>query len=189
MRAKLAVLIFFLCVTPSVGQTVMDIEQRFGKPVPVYSVSEYIWMTPEYASDGQVCRMTLYPKRTSGNTNYVGAAMLQFKELRDLLNSLVPPDERGLKTKVNFGATATGGPAAWTTYPYEKVTFTFISSMSKTTESPLLRKGEFKFEIPDGDYVPPKETSAPSLDDFVRSESSKTEIVTIKWNDRECPGK
>ncbi|HEV2835745.1 MAG TPA: hypothetical protein VGW58_10535 [Pyrinomonadaceae bacterium] len=186
MRVKLAVLMFFVCVAPVLGQTASDMEQRFGKPVPVYSVSEHIWMTPEYATDGQVCRMTLYPKRTSGNTNYVGVA-LQFKELRDLLNSLVPPDKRGLKTDLNFGATATGGPAVWTTYPYEKVTFTFISSMFKTTEPTLLRKDEFEFTIPATRYVTPRENLTASADDFIRSETSKTEIVTIQWRDRECP--
>jgi hypothetical protein len=144
-------------------------------------------MTPEYATDGQVCRMTLYPKHFSGSTIYVGVT-LHFKELRDLLNSLAPPDTRGLKTKLNFGATATGAPAAWTTYPYEKVTFTFISSLMKSTEIPLLRRGEFKFSIPATDYTAPKENLAPSADDFIGSESSKTEIVTIEWSDRKCPG-
>jgi len=186
VRVRLAIVFFFVCVTPGVGQTRSDIELKYGKPVSVYSVSEHIWMTPEYASDGQVCRMTLYPKHTSGNTNYVGAK-LQFEELRDVLNSLVPLNNRGLKTKLNFGATATGGPAAWTTYPYKKVTFTFISSMSKTTESSLLRKGEFEFGIPATDYIAPREDPAPSADDFMRSESSRTEIVTIQWSNRKCP--
>ncbi len=185
MRAKLIIVIVFLCVLPIAGQTVSDLERKYGKPVPVYSVSENIGMTPEYARNGQVCRMTLYPKHTSGNSVSLGST-LQFNELQDLLNLLVPPDKRGSKIKLNFGATATGGPAAWTTYPYERVAFTFISSMSKSTEYPLLRKDEFQFSISARDYVAPSESSAPSADDFIRSETSNTEIVTIQWNDRKC---
>ena len=187
MRAKLTVVIFFFCVSPAVGQTVSDIELKYGKPLLVYSVSEHIWMTPEYASDGQVCRMKLFPKHTSGIVNYVGVT-LHFKELRDVLNSMIPPEKRGLKTRLNFGTTATGGPAAWTTYPYEKVTFTFISSMLKSTYSPVLRKGEFEFSISARDYVAPTWNSAPTADDFMPSEPSRTEIVTIQWSDRKCSG-
>jgi hypothetical protein len=108
--------------------------------------------------------------------------------LRDLLNSLVPPNKRGLKTTLNFDGTATGGPAAWTTYPYEKVTFTFIAPAAKSTDSQLLRKGEFEFSIPATDYVVKREDFAPSANDFLRSESSSTEVVTVQWNDRKCPG-
>lgn len=187
MRAKIAVAIFFLCVTRAVGQTASDIELKYGKALPVYSVSEHILMTPEYANDGQVCRITLYPKHASGSTNYL-AGTLQFQELRDLLNSLVPPSKRGSKTRLNFGATATGGPAAWTTYPYERVTFTFIASMSKTPGNTLVRKGDFEFSTPATDYVPQKENLAPSADDFILSELSRTEMVTIQWSDRKCPG-
>jgi hypothetical protein len=187
VRTKLALIIFLLSVTSALGQTVSDFELKYGKPAPVYSVSEHIWMTPEYAGDGQVCRITLFPKHVSGNSTYIGVT-LQFWELQNLLNSLVPPNKRGLKTTLNFGATATGGPAAWTTYPYEKVTFTFIVSASKSTDLPLLRKGEFKFSVPATDYVVKRADLAPSANDFLRSESSRTEVVTVQWNDRKCPG-
>jgi hypothetical protein len=65
VRIKLAVVLLFVCGVPAVGQTVSDIELKYGKPVLVYPVSEHIWMTPEYATDEQVCRMTLYPKHAS----------------------------------------------------------------------------------------------------------------------------
>jgi hypothetical protein len=129
--------------------------------------------------------MTLFPKLASDNSVYLGTTF-PFQELRDLLNSLVPPDKRGSKMKLNFGATATGGPAAWTTYPYEKVMFTFITSISKSSEYPLLRRGEFQFSISPKDYVPTPESSVPSADDFIRMETSKTEVVTIEWSDRKC---
>jgi len=31
------------------AQTAADIQKKYGKPVDVYSVSEHVWMTPEYA--------------------------------------------------------------------------------------------------------------------------------------------
>jgi hypothetical protein len=78
-----------LCFNSAIGQTVADVETEYGKPTPAYSVSEHIWMTPEYAFDGQVCRMRLYPKRISADTNYL-SQKLPFEELREVLNELVP---------------------------------------------------------------------------------------------------
>ena len=185
---KAILIALFLAYSTAVsGQTVRDIEKQYGQRQPVYSVSPNIWMTPEYAVDGQVCRMRLYPKRVDGNTDYVGAA-LQYDELRSLLNSLVPPNQRGMKSKINFGATATGGPASWTTYPYETVTFTFTSSFlsGKFENSSPLRRGEFTFPLSKRNPATTEETRTPSNDDFQPSESSMTEIVTIRWNNRKC---
>ena len=67
----LVTFVLTLCDTPAAGQTAADIEMKYGKPVNSYSLSELVWMTPEYTGDGQVCRMRLYPKRVSGNTNYL----------------------------------------------------------------------------------------------------------------------
>src|SRR5262245_49141946 len=125
MRKTLALLLVLLASEYAYAQTAADIQTKYGKPVDVYSVSEQLWMSPEYASDRQVCRMRFYPKRISGNTNY-GAHDLPFNELRDVLNALVRVETRGPK-KESFGATATGGGAAWTTYNYENVRFTFVS--------------------------------------------------------------
>lgn len=117
MRVQLSTIISILFLNcPSFSQTVSHIEQKFGKPIAVYSVSEHIWMTPEYATDGQVCRISLYPKHVSGSAGE---------------------------------------------------SFSFQSSAK--------------------DYVAPSENSTPSVDDFLRSETSKTEIVIIQWSDRKCP--
>ena len=185
MKAKCAIVILLFCFTPVCGQTVADIETKFGKKQDVYSVSERIWMTPQYAADGQVCRMSFYPKRIGSDTNYVGAT-LQFHELRNLLNLIVPPEDRGLKAKLNFGVTATGGPAVWTTYPYQRVTFTFIGAFVKSPDLPLLTQGEFVFTVPANANAQYEESSAPSKDDFSRIQVLKTEIVTLEWNDRKC---
>ncbi|HET6854022.1 MAG TPA: hypothetical protein VFH46_17085, partial [Pyrinomonadaceae bacterium] len=162
MKTTVALVLVLLASECVYAQTAADIQTKYGKSVDVYSVSEHIWMTPEYSSDGQVCRMRLYPKRISANTNY-GAHDLPFSELRDVLNGLVPVETRGAK-KQSFGTTATGGGAAWTTYDYENVTFDFVSFFpAKSFEGVILKRGEYVF--------PPRESlpteSNPSSNDFV----------------------
>jgi hypothetical protein len=187
MKSGILMAILLACFMSVHGQTVTDIEKTYGQREQVYSVSQHIWMTPEYAPDGQVCRMRLYPKRVDESANYVGAG-LQYGELRDLLNSLVPLDMRGMKSKLNFGSTATGGPAVWTTYSYERVTFTFTGAFLpvRSDESPSLRKGEYTFTNPETRPGTDQESQLPSADDFLPSQSSITEIVTIRWNNRKC---
>jgi hypothetical protein len=129
MSKTLAAVVCVLCFSPALAQTAAELEARYGNPAQVYPVSEHIWMTPEFAADGQVCRMRLFPKRADGRANNL-SEKLPFEELVDFLNALVPVGQRGNKIPQSFGATATGGPAAWTTYGYEKVTFTFISSFT-----------------------------------------------------------
>jgi hypothetical protein len=143
-------------------------------------------MTPEYTADGQVCQMRLYPKRISSDTNYL-SKQLPFKELKGVLNQLVPLNLRGAK-KESFGTTATGGGAAWTTYSYDKVTFVFTSSFKVAPDSWKDSKAYvFSAGVVPSDEKP--EDSIPSDDDFLHSQTSSTEIVTIKWNDRKCAGK
>jgi hypothetical protein len=189
MRILLRVSAFTLLfgINSALGQTASDFEKAYGKSLVVYSISEHIWMTPEYAADGQVCSMRLYPKHIEGNINYVSnSAPFQFKELKAILNKLVPPQTRGLQNE-SFGQTATGGPAAWTTYRYERVTFTFVSPFGPLPyDGKTIRKGEFTFSV---DYVPgeqPARSRLPTADDFSEFQSGDTQIVTIKWNDREC---
>lgn len=188
MRTKITGVIFMLCLNSAFGQSVVDIKMKYGKPVDVYTISEHIWMTPEYAVDGQVCRMQLYPKRIGGDTNYL-LQKLPFEELRESLNVLVPIDKRGAK-KAGFGATATGGPAAWTTFAYEKVTFTFVSSFPSPgyDNSPPLKKGDYVFPIERITEAERPENSPPSNDDFRYGETSASDIVTVTWNGRKCAG-
>ncbi|HEV8431326.1 MAG TPA: hypothetical protein VGQ41_25725 [Pyrinomonadaceae bacterium] len=183
MKNNLALILILLAADCAYAQTAVEIQTKYGKSVDVYSVSEHVWMTPEYASDGQVCRMRLYPKRISANTNY-GANSLPFNELRDVLNALVRVETRGPKKK-SFGATATGGGAAWTTYDYENVSFTFISFFpTRSYEGVILKRGEYVF--PKRENEAPSTESNASSDDFVEWVSKQTEIVMVSWEGRKC---
>src|SRR5262249_48201131 len=109
-----------------------------------------------------------------------------FSELRDVLNALVRVETRGAK-KESFGATATGGGAAWTTYDYENVTFTFVSFFPpRTYEGVILKKGEYVFPAREGETL--REDPKASTNDFVERFVSQTEIVTVNWKGRKCVG-
>jgi hypothetical protein len=110
---------------------------------------------------------------------------LEFNHAWSFLNSLVPPEERGLKQEVNFGTTATGGGSAWTTYQYENVLIAFMSPfLLKYSESePPFRKGEFTFSQP-YPAQPVIKDRLPSKYDFRRTDDA--EIVTVRWPLRMC---
>jgi hypothetical protein len=189
MRTTLAFIVCLLCAGSAYAQTAAELGAKFGKPAEVFSVSEHVWMTPEFAADGQVCRMRLFPKRTDGRTNYL-SDKLPFEEVANFLNALVPVGQRGDKIPLNFGATITGGGAAWTTYGYERVTFTFTSSFTSSglDNSPTLVKGEYTFpaELARVDGEP--RSLAPAADDFNERRREPADIVSITWNDRKCVG-
>ena len=182
MRA-IALVIFMLSVVPTFAQSVSELERRYGKPVSVYSVSEHIWMTPDYGPDGQVCRMRLYPRRLGRQMDYLGSQLL-FPELSQVLDEIVPPHLRGSK-KDGFGQTSLGGGTAWTTYDYENVSFSFIFPYK--LDQGILEKAESKVLLgPDPEQPPLRKKTPPSVDDFARSKNLPTEIVTIRWSRRPC---
>lgn len=184
MLARMFVVIFVFCVTSVLGQTTSDINLKYGDPTYAYSVSQYIWMTPDYAADGQVCRMRLYPKHIDPKTDYL-SPQLNFEELSSVLNKMVPLDVRGEKEE-SFGLTDVGGGSARTRYRYERVTFVFTFAFriepgaTPKTESISFPVAEILARLP--------KKSPPSIEDFAPSQSTKTEMVTILWNNRNCAG-
>jgi hypothetical protein len=186
MAHKLAVAIILLCVSSAVAQTPSEFETKYGKPVVVYQVSEHIWMTPEYTTDGQVCMMRLHPRRFAPNVNYI-TPNLPFEELKRVLNHLVPLHTRGAK-KEPFDTGAAGGGVDWMSYVYENVKFTFGASFRPDPDSWKTRK-EYIFSTnpdPAPAQQPKPKNSTPSDNDFSSSRFMSTEIVTIKWNGRQC---
>ncbi len=189
MKYKLTMITLFLLasVISAAAQTAADLTTKYGEPVRTYTVSEHIWMTPEYTADGQVCQMRLYPRRIGdAGDNYL-SNRLPFQELRLVLNELAPPITRGVK-KDPFGQTATGGGAAWTTYAYEKVSFVFISSFKIDPSTVNLKPYVFSENLrsnADAREIPVSNPNAGD-NDFLDSEQSKTEIVTVVWNGRTC---
>lgn len=131
--AKLAIVMSVLNVVSAFGQSGAEIEAKFGQPVNAYSVSEKIWMSPEYASDGQVCRMTFYPRRFSSTTNYL-TNQLPFDEFRRVIDIIVPDAMRGAqKEPFGNGLWNLGGGVSWANFTYERVTISYVAGFRVDT--------------------------------------------------------
>jgi hypothetical protein len=171
--------LFILFIQTVEGQTIADIQAKYKKynnSQNAYSISEHIWMTPEYATDGEVCRMKFFPKRDLFKD-------LPFDEFMNVLDSIVPLEKRGGK-KDSFVGGATGGGIAWTTFKYEKVTLTF--SFSFDVEASIKSSKEFTFSEVYSSLDEKQEVAVKPEDDFLFYRGQKFEVAAITWNDRKC---
>jgi len=169
MSTKLLLITLVLSVTPVVGQTATEIEEAYGKPTLAYTVTEHIWMTPDFAANGQVCQMRFYPKRVGRDAAYLGGK-LDSAELKWILNHIVPPASRG-NAKSLLGNGNGGGGMATANYEYEKVTFTLAFTINTHIDPKDLEKGEFvDLDFPISADERPKPTPTPATEsDFDRS--------------------
>jgi len=180
---RIAFAIFFLVqlVTSASGQRVSDIQKEYGTPTQAYSLSEHIWMTPEFGLDGEICRARLYPKRISPKTDYL-AKELPFEELKEVLNRLIPPVQRGAAREF-FGETELGGGIGWTTYPYDNVSIVFIFAVRIDPQS-VKQIDSPTFPVEDSTSQQNKK-ALPSYRDIPFS-GGGIEIATINWTKRKC---
>ena len=184
--AKLAIVMTVFSVASAFGQSRAQIEAKFGQPVKAYSVSKSIWMSPEYAPNGQVCRMTFYPRRFSSTTRYLNDE-LPFNEFRSVIDRIVPSALRGAqKEPFGNGMWNGGGGVRWTNFIYEKVTISYVGSFR------ILNKGDtgefVNLDLPDDEVSKPEEKPKQTEEDFSLYSGSTAEIVTVQWNDRKCSG-
>ena len=187
MRCKLVAAIFILYANSAFGQTASDIEAKYGKPVNnAYSVSEHVWMTPEYTVDGQVCRMRLYPKGIPPNPNHEFIA-LPFEVVKNTLNQLVPLKARGAKQRTFDIFETLGGGTAKVDYPYEKVTFTFYFLFRVEFPAGLKTTEVSAQGFPEDKKL--NEKMQATEDDFSPSKEDKGDKVIIEWKDRKCVGR
>ena len=180
--AKLAIVMTVFSVASASGQSRAEIEAKFGQPVNAYLVSESVWMSPEYASDGQVCRMIFYPRKFSSTTNYL-TNQLPFDEFRRVIDAIVPIAIRGAqKEPFGNGSWSGGGGVRWTNFIYERVTISYVAGFRI---NPTLSMGEAVILDNDED-LKEKEKPKPTKEDFSRYSDSTAEIVRVQWNDRKC---
>ena len=119
-----AFLLVCLCCS-SDAQSPSEMDLKFGVPVKSYSVSEKTWMSPEFTTDGQLCRARLYPKKIDPTTNYLGSD-LSLNEVEAVLNQLAPASVRGLK-KEDFGWHVSGS-IVFSGFRYEAVRIDFVAA-------------------------------------------------------------
>lgn len=187
--AKLAVVIAAFSVVSASGQSRAEIEAKYGQPAKAYTVSQKIWMSPDYASDGQVCRMTLYPRRFSSTTNYL-INELPFDEFRSVIDAIVPVATRGAqKEPFGNGNWNAGGGGRWADFVYERLTITYIAGLP--TVNTDFRRGEpVSLDLSEAEVSKAKDKPKAARQDLSHLYSDSTaEIVTIQWNDRKCLGR
>ena len=144
------------------AQTLSEIEGKYGKPIRSYSVSENVWMTPEFTADGQLCMARLYPKKIDASNNYLNSD-LSLAEVEAVFGQLAPVTVRGEK-KEDYGWFATGG-MVFSGFGYEAVRINFLSSLSSWSRVANSREAK---EFPG-----------------IRS----AQIATITWLHRSCVSK
>lgn len=183
--AKLAIVMIVFNVVSAFGQTRTEIEAKFGQPVNAYQVSEKISMSPYYASDGQVCRMTFYPRRFSSTTTYL-INELSFEEFRSVIDAIIPVAIRGAqKEPFGNGMWTIGGGGRWVNFVYERVTISYVAGFRF---NPALGMGE-PVNLDDDEVSKRQEKRKPIEEDFSLYSDSTAEIVTVQWTDRKCPAR
>ena len=179
---NLAILMTVFSVVSVFGQSREEIEAKFGQPVNAYSVSEKIWMSPEYGPDGQVCRMVFHARRFSSTTMFLTNA-LPFDDFRSVVDAVVPLAVRGAqKEPFGNGFWNGGGGVRWATFVYERVTIQYAASFRL---DPRLGMGE---DVNLDELPKAQEKPKPVKEDFSAYSGSTAEIVTVQWNDRKCLG-
>ena len=101
----------------------------------------------------------------------------------NVLDSIVPLEKRGVK-KDSFVGGATGGGIAWTTFKYEKVTFTFSSSFD--VDAAVRSSKEYSFSEAYLSLDEKQEIAVKPEDDFLFYRGQNFEVVAISWSDRKC---
>jgi hypothetical protein len=187
-KTNLVVLVVGLGAVSVCGQTRAEIEAKARERIDAYSVWDSIWMTPEYAADGQVCRLRFYPKQFSGNTNFLGRKELSFDEFRKVFDVIVPVGSRGAKKEPFESGWNLGGGVMWATFEYERLTITY--SLGVRIDAEALRKSQaVELDLPFSANKDVKEAEVDKridADDFSNFHQSRAEIVTVIWKNRTC---
>jgi hypothetical protein len=187
-RTIILICIFVLSYSSVAGQTVKDIEAKYGQRENVYSVSEHLWMTPAYSADNQLCMIRLYPKLVSRDTNYLDAK-LDLDEVLKFIDQVVPIDTRGSR-KVGFGLSDLGGGVVWTHFSYDQVRFVFISTfrLDKFTEQKTKEANVgLDFPIDDAAMAEFRREHARETDDaLMRKHASSPKVLEVYWANRKC---
>lgn len=158
-------LILSFSVSSMWAQTLSELEAKYSAPIKSYSVSENIWMSPEFTVDGHLCMARLYPKKIDATTNYLNS-MLSLWEVKDVFDEIAPLAVRG-KKKEDYGMWFIGN-VIFTGFGYENVRINFVSSLSSTSLSKVSAKKRHVEEIAEFPGV------------------QSAQIVIITWLNRKC---
>ena len=186
-RIALITIILALSCTCVVAQDSREIETKYGERANVYSVSERLWMTPSYDSQGQLCMMRVYPRVVSHDTNYLDPN-LDVNEALKFINELFPVNTRG-RRRDGFGLSDLGGGIVWTRFEYEHVHFVFISSfrLALPKQETAGNKVRLDFPIDEAALVElRRKKEMKSDDELIREHTTSPKILEIYWPNRSC---
>jgi hypothetical protein len=100
------------------------------KAVEAYEIRPGVLMMPSYSSDGQVCEIGLEKLHYSPETIRLGFSLSR-KEIDQIFDELVPPDERGPQSKDFAGTLLTQPGGSITTYiGFQNVTIQIYGDVS-----------------------------------------------------------
>ena len=102
---KFCILLLGLVVT-ALGQTSADLSVKYPQ-ITVYKVRPDVQMTARFSGDGQVCEMTLQ-KRVETDSGVILGGSFSEKEVRSLVDDLVPEDLRGRNLTRRFDGSIEG---------------------------------------------------------------------------------
>ena len=165
VRILRIILVLSFSFSSVLAQTLSEIETKFGAPVKSYSVSENIWMSPEFTDDGQLCMARLYPKKIDATTDFIDST-LSLWEVKDVFDELAPVTVRG-KKKEDFGTTFTGG-MAFSGFGYENVHINFVSPFGFSSSC----------------KIPANKRQSREVAEFPGVQLAQ--VVTITWLNRKC---
>ncbi|MGA7683833.1 MAG: hypothetical protein WCA58_02365 [Terriglobales bacterium] len=100
------------------GQSSADLSAKY-RQITSYELRPDVVMTPKYAADGQVCEMILEKRQKTDNGMIFGVSFSE-KEVKGLVDELVPEAERGRDLTKPLNTTVDGGFIT-TEYNYENV--------------------------------------------------------------------
>jgi hypothetical protein len=112
---------FFLVLgvgTFASGQSSADLSSKYRQVIS-YELRPGIVMTPKYAADGEVCQMVL-EKRQKTDAGIVFGFYFSEKEVKELVDELVPEAERGRNLTKSLNTRVDGGFVT-TEYTYENI--------------------------------------------------------------------
>jgi hypothetical protein len=115
---SLLFILMLATIAPSFRQNAADFDAKYHR-VTSYEVRPGIVMTPKYDADGQVCEMVL-EKRQKTDTGIVFGYSFSEKEVKGLVDELVPEVQRGKNLMEPLNETVAGGFIV-TDYTYENI--------------------------------------------------------------------
>jgi TonB family protein len=116
-------LLAFLLLGPATvaPQTSADLSTKYHQ-ITSYELRPDVVMTPKYGADGQVCEMDI-ERRHKTDTGIIFGSSFSKKDVRELVDELVPAKERGKDLTEFLNSTIDGGFIT-TEYSYENIVVT-----------------------------------------------------------------